>query len=262
MLNLPNVKAVIKKLLDGIGLELRQRRSSLSKLQSYPLISTSGTTIEFIGTQGIGKTTLYNALPAPIKKRWFFRGDLLELGPNSVSSGHVEQLHRDIYFRKIHRVNTSQLDPWQSITVARQMATVIYESLMISSHYFPRGFLLEEGLFKNFPEEVLELSDDEAAPLWGNRAFVYLCARDLDVAVARFQRRTANRRNCDTFQHHLSNSEVRSRIEADNLLYDRIIEKAQAFACQSIILFAEDNFQSSVNNVLEFERSLNSGIDQ
>jgi hypothetical protein len=188
---LSDVNNFINKLLDRFNLKLSRRQAPLSELQSYPLISTSGTTIEFIGTKGIGKTTLYNALPASTKIRWFSRNVLAGLGPNAVSSGHIEQLHRDIYFRKLHRVSTSQLDAWQSITVARQMANVIYDSLMISSHFFPRGFLLEEGLFKNFPEEVLELNDGEAAPLWENRAFIYLCAKDTDAAIARFNGRAS-----------------------------------------------------------------------
>ena len=250
-------KSVIKKLLSVSGLELRKPTRSMSELLDCPRKATSGTIVEFVGTQGIGKSTLYWACQKQLEDRWFFRDDLSGLGPRSVDSGQVEQLHRDIVFRRMNRVDESGSHPWRSITEARATAMVVYESLLISTHPFPRGFMLEEGLFKNFPEEVLALNDDESMALWQNRAFVHLRARDPDLAVARFQKRAVDRRSRGIIQDQESDDDLRSRIETDNLKFDRMIEKAREFHRPSIVVYAEDDFAGAVKDVLEFEKSLN-----
>ncbi len=221
-----------------------------------PLTKTSATILEFVGTQAIGKSTLYTACLAAIQSRWYFRHHIEGLSPESTCSDRVDHLHRDIFFNKMHRLEARQLDTMQSATIARQMAFVIRESQFISSHAFPRGFVLEEGLFKNFPEEVLDLGVEDAAPLWENRAFIHLRARDPDLAVARYQGRATDRRNRGIFQHQRSNDEVRSHIEADNLLFDQMIERARALDRPAIVVYAEDNFQCAVQDVLEFEKSM------
>lgn len=256
MKNMPDAGPTIKKLLNMVGFELRRRRHTISDLKSFPKLATAGSTLEFIGTQGVGKTTLYNACWASIKDRWYLRNDLEGLGPSSVLSGSIERIHRDILFKRINFLNSSDLDPWQSVTYALHAATIVYESLMISTQDFPRGFALEEGLFKCFPEEVLNLCDAEAKPLWKKRAFVYLRARDTDIVLTRFQLRSDERRNREIFQHYRSDHEVRSRIDADNRLFDQILEKAKVFACPLIVINAEDRLQDAVKDVLEFERSL------
>jgi hypothetical protein len=255
-LNLPQIKSIIKKLLHAAGLEIRPQRYTLAGLQTSPLTKTAGTILEFVGTQAVGKSTLYKACLPTIQSRWYFRHNLEGLNPESITSDRADHLHRDIFFNKMNRLDARQLDTTQSATIARQMAFVIRESLLISSHAFPRGFVLEEGLFKNFPEEVLDLSVEDAAPLWENRAFVHLRARDPDLAVERYQGRATDRRNRGIFQHQRSNDEVRCRIEADNLLFDQMIETARALDCPTFVVYAEDNFQCAVQDVLEFEKSL------
>jgi len=251
-----NAKSSLKKLLNMIGIELSRRRHTISDLQSLPRLATAGSTIEFVGTQGIGKTTLFNACWPSIRNRWYSRRVLEGLGPSSVLSGSIECIHRNIFLNRINLLNSSDLDPWQNITHALQAATTIYESLMISSQDFSRGFVLEEGLFKNFPKEVLNLCDTKAAPLWEKRAFVYLRARDPDITLSRFQRREDKRRNRKIYQHYRPDDEVRSRIDADNRLFDQMIDKAKVFACPLIVINAEDRLQDAVKDVLGFERSL------
>lgn len=212
--------------------------------------------VEFIGTQGIGKSTLFNTCQPSISDRWLFRDDLRKASPVSVDTGQIEYLHHALYLRRIERLCADDLNAWQTILTGRQISRVMYESLFITSHTFPKGFLLEEGLFKNFPQEVLDLSDEEAEPLWKSRAFVHLRARESDLAVARYQRRVAERRDRGIFQHQRSDQEVRSRVEADNMLFDQMVEKAKVFSCPEIVVYAEDSLQDVVQNVLDFERSL------
>ena len=170
--------------------------------------------------------------------------------------GDLEHLHRNIYFRRIKRLKKNETDPWKSITTARQMSKVIGESLTLFGNDFPRGFVLDEGLFKNFPKEVLKLGSDQADPLWTNRAFVYLRARDPDFVVSRYQGRVFERSARGLPQRPPEDDEVRARVAQDNAVFDRIVETAQGFDCPAIVVYAEDDHQDNINRILEFERQL------
>lgn len=167
-------------MLNLVDFELRPRGKTIQSLMSYPRLETAGKIVEFIGTQGIGKSTLNNDLHKSLKDNWFFRADLGQIGPSDTAAGEIERLHRDIYFHRIRHLQEEQADPWKSITTSRQMSKVVSESLTIQTNDFPRGFILDESLFKNFQREVLELAAERPDPLWVNRAFVYLRARDPD----------------------------------------------------------------------------------
>ena len=253
---LKSMTAVLNKFLNLANLELRPSRQTLSTLMSYPKRATAGQIIEFIGTQGIGKSTLNNDLHKPLKDNWFFRANLGEVGPATVSSVEIEQLHRDIYFSKILHLEKAQPDPWKSITTSRQMSKVISESLTILTNTFPRGFILDESLFKNFPREVLDVASEKATPLWANRAFIYLRARDPDFVVSRYQGRVAERGRRGLSQLPPTDAEVRERVMQDNDLFDRIFEEARVFDCPAIIIYAEDAHQGNVEKILNFDKVL------
>ncbi|WP_299964523.1 hypothetical protein [uncultured Roseobacter sp.] len=211
--------------------------------------------MEFIGTQGIGKTTLNNALYKPFRAHWFFRFDLGQTGPSATASTAMEQLHRDIYFSKIQYVQQEQTDAWKSITIPRQMSRVISESLTILSNDFPRGFVLDESLFKNFPREVLSLTENGGAALWKQRAFIHLRARDPEFVVSRYQSRVAKRARDGMLQSKPTDADVRARVDQDNALFDTITQKAQTFNCPVIVLYAEDDAQDNIRKILEFEEN-------
>jgi ABC-type dipeptide/oligopeptide/nickel transport system ATPase subunit len=237
-------------------LELRARKYDLSNVGTLPQMPSSGHIIELVGTQGVGKSTLNRAVYQVLNHSWFFRSDLEYTGPTDVRVPDVEALHREIYFRRIDRVREAEPDPWKSLTVSRQMSTVIYESLMLCSNVFPRGFILDEGLFKNFPREVLDLNATEARSLWRKRSFIHLRARDPEVAAGRYLRRMEERRREGIFQHDQSMPEVLARIRSDNRLFDRICERALEQGSAAITVYAEDSSEDNIQRILNFEKTL------
>jgi energy-coupling factor transporter ATP-binding protein EcfA2 len=247
---------VINKLIRSFGYEMRKAGHALSYLMKQPRTATSGWTLEFIGTQGIGKTTLNNAVASKLRNHWFIRSDLGQIGRLATASVELENLHRQLFFDKVQHLAGIQPDTWRCITVARQMSKVIAESLTILGNHFPRGFLLDESLFKNFPREVLELSDDDARPLWKKRGFVYLRARDPQSVVERYQGRVAERARQGLIQTAPEDAEVYARANADNVLFDAIVEKAHAFGCPALVVYAEDDHDENIRKILKFEHDL------
>lgn len=171
--------------------------------------------MEFVDTQGIGKTTLNNAFYKAVRHNWFFRSDLGQTGPTTNISAELEELHRDLYFKKIKRLRKNRPDIWKSITIPRQMSRVISESITIMHNDFSRGFLLDESLFKNFAREVLQQANDVTHRLWHKRAFVHLSTRDFDFVVPRYQSRVAERAHRGMMQIPPTDAQVRAWVEDD-----------------------------------------------
>ena len=250
---------LINKLLGLAGFELQRRGHSIADLMARPRSSTAGWIVEFIGTQGVGKTTLNNALYKPFRENWFFRSDLGQTGPSPSTRGELEEIHRKIYFKKIRRLQKTGANTWKSITIPRQMSRVISESLTILTNDFPRGFVLDESLFKNFPREVLKLTGDVPGPLWQKRSFIYLRTRDPEFVVSRYQSRVEERSQRGMPQIPPSDDEVRARVEKDNVLFDALIAKARAFECPVIVIHAEDDDAENIRKILKFEETLRNG---
>jgi ABC-type dipeptide/oligopeptide/nickel transport system ATPase subunit len=246
--------SLAKNMLRWFGLSLQKRRRTPLEFQPLSVSSTQGKIIELLGAQGVGKTTLSNAIYSHLKSRWLFRHHvdfLPQKQPKAIAIGH---LHRKIYFSKIKRIEATSPEPYRSLRLARQMSAVIYESLTISTSKFPRGFILDEGLFKNFPEEILELDLHESLPLWEPRILIHLRARNPDLVVQRYQER-AKQRARGSFQHSISQDDIIKRVEESNRLYGLLIERAKEAQIPTITLYAEDDLRNLIKTILEFEKN-------
>ena len=251
-----SLKPALVRALNRFGLELRDNSRHISQLQQEPPQASAGWIVEVIGTQGVGKSTLNNALHRLLKSRWYFRGDLKYTGPTEVQKDDIEALHREVYLRKFDRVRGMDQAPWKTLTQCRQMSVVIYESLMITSNSFPRGFILDESLFKNFPREVLACDPDYARPLWERRAFVHLRSRDPTFTLERFVGRRDDRAQKGLVQHAEADADILRRIEEDNDLYGRMCETAKTLGTPAVTVYAEDSLERNIQQILDFETTL------
>lgn len=250
------LKPAIVGLLNSVGLELRNRARDIPALQALPRQPSAGHLLELIGTQGVGKTTLSNALYPDLKAGWFFRSDLRRSGPLTAAAGALEALHRQILFDKLAEIKARQPDPWKSLTLARQMSTVIYESLLLATHEFPRGFVQDEGLFKNFPAQVCALDPQLARPLWDMRILVHVRARDPELALERHQKRRSARMERGVYQHEDDAGALLEHIRGDDATYAQIIATAQALGRPVTTVYVEDGLARNRAQILDFERTL------
>ncbi|SDX92444.1 hypothetical protein SAMN05444336_11328 [Albimonas donghaensis] len=214
--------------------------------------------MELIGAQGVGKSTLAGRVHRSLKHQWFFHSQLkaLAIVEPVNPKPEMERLIMEIFYNKLQLLEGSMLSARRKLTLCRQMTQIIDESLMLSANVYPRGFLLDEGLFKHFAREILHLGVERTAPLWERRAFVHVRARTPELVAARFQERAAKRRRRGIFQHLASDEELRAQTALEDGFYEEICAQARSLGRPCITIHVDDGIESNARSILQFQRML------
>ncbi|MFO7976695.1 MAG: hypothetical protein R6V12_18930 [Candidatus Hydrogenedentota bacterium] len=248
------MKEIVKAVAYKLGFEIG-RLPNPEKVRSARPTRTKGMILEFIGTMGVGKSHLYH-LTLGISRGWFFQQHLRGITQESNRWCSILDVHEKLLTARIERIRASSADIWQQATYMHDISQVIKESLLLSTLEFPRGFALAEGLFKHCARELLELDIEETAPLWQERAFIYVRAKDPITAMQRYKQRVDWLRSLGIYQHPEADEQILKRIEADNEINDRLIDVAVELKRPVLVVFAEDDIEESVKRIADFERHL------
>ena len=248
------MKKIVKMLARKFGFELR-RLPNPAKVRSASPNPTKGMILEFIGTMGVGKSHLYH-LSLGSFRGWFLQEDLRGFTQESNRWCPILDVHEKLLVSRIARIRGSGADVWQQARYIYDICQVVNESLLLSTLGFPRGFVLAEGLFKHCEREIVELGIKETAPLWENRALIYLRARDASTVVSRYRRRVEALRARGIYQHPETDEMIVERIESDNKANDRLVEVATSLKRPVLVVYAEDAIKESTQRIADFERRL------
>ena len=255
------MKRLVRTVFDRLGVEISSRRPTLQELQQGPRGATAGKIVEFIGPQGVGKSTLSDAAYPRIKDNWFCRTDLTRPGPSATRHPALEELHKAIFLHHMETLQTPETDPWHCLKNTSQMVQVIAENLTMMSHDFARGFFLDEGMVKNLPDAVLTQSATTPELIWPNRAFIYLDARDPNCVLERYKKRFEERKARGLPQRQTPDDILRARIARDRDMFARVLDMAHQFDCPILTLDAEDPHDTNLTRILDFDRDLRRGYE-
>jgi len=216
---------------------------------------TAGKTLEFIGTSGVGKTTLFRASVASLKSRWFLSHHTDRL-KRKAPPGEIDEILMRILKVRIESILDSEsFCSWHSFIDLQLSVRVMRETMLVFHDPQSTGFAFDEGLFRHFPAEILQQGDEFPAQLWKNRAFVYLRARMPETALARLKSRKKMlaQQGPDRVR---TDDLLLSRIMKEQEIFDSILDKGTSLGCPVLVIDIEDPFQESVDKVLEFETTL------
>ena len=216
---------------------------------------TSGKILEFIGTTGIGKTTLFNKTMSKLRSRWLFAYHLGFFKRKTLRSETDEILMRVLKNRTEKIYSSTSFCPWHSLLDLKLSVRVMHETMTVAQSEFPKGFAFDEGLFRHFPAEIVQLGDEIPVELWKNRAFVYLQAQTPETALSRLKSRKRTTAQIES-QRVISDDQILLRITNDQEMFRSIVDRALSFGCPVIVIDAENPHEDSIKKVLDFESSL------
>jgi hypothetical protein len=249
---------MVRSALQTLGIEVR-RASRPSAVRADARRPSAGLILEFVGTQGVGKSTLFRETLGKRRAEWFFRDHLRDLPIATPGEPWSLRVHRALLFNKTAAIHDSEFDAWQCSYAVGATAQIVRESLYLSSETFSRGFALDEGLFKNLTREVLALDQADADPLWKGRALIYVRAREVETVVRQYQARLDQRRRRGWFQHAVSVDWIAERARADGQVNARLIAEARRRGVPHLVVDAEDPQRENVREIHGFEERLLAG---
>jgi len=217
---------------------------------------TSGKTLEFIGTSGVGKSTLFRESVKKLRNRWFFAYHI-DCFNRTAPPCELDEILVQVLKRRIEKINNSEsFCPWHSLLDLKQKVGVMHQTMLVAYGAHPKGFSFDEGLFQHFSDEILKMGDEFPAQLWENRAFVYLRARMPETALSRIVSRETKAEAQGERQRLKTDDQILSRIVQDQEMFQSISERAPSLGCPVLVIDAENSFQDSIKKVLDFESSL------
>ena len=221
----------------------------------YGKKNTAGKTLEFLGTSGVGKTTLFRGCLPKLRNRWLSSYHLDFLN-RTARSCEPDVILMQVLKRNIEKIFSSDsFCPWHSLVDLRLSVKVMHQTMVVAQNTHPMGFAFDEGLFRHFCAEIMELTDDFSVELWENRAFVYLRARSAETALSRLKARRVKWAQIQSYRGE-TDEQFLARIAREQQMFQSIVGRALSFGCPVLVLDAEEPIQKSIEKVLNFERSL------
>lgn len=223
---------------------------------SFPTKETAGKTLEFLGTSGVGKSTIFNKSVARLKNRWLFAYHLGFLKRKSPPS-EVDKALMDILMSRIATIkNSDSFCPWHSLIDLQLSVRIMHETMQVLHDVFPKGIAFDEGFFRHFAAEILQLGDDFPDQVWKNRAFVYLRTQKPETILLRHKARWMASATRGERQRVKTDDQILSEITHEQEMFQIIADRALSFGCPVLIVDAENPVEESVKKILDFEKSL------
>lgn len=210
--------------------------------------------IEFIGPAGIGKSTIYTEVKKKAVGNWFYRENFSSiLGKNSGGVG--AELYFQLLKSKIDHLDRYNLPSYERIRLISFFSDLLLRDLAMSNNdKSSRKFLLDEGLCHNFSEELIDLPDSDLEMLMAKRAFVFVQARDSKTIVDRIRKRERETGRKVAYHVGLDDDALINLSETSSSLFNAFIDRVEVLGVPVCKIFAEDNIQTNVRHVLDFEK--------
>lgn len=183
-----SIKKTIKHLVYRLGYETRRPQAGIRHKKAPPTVEPM--IIEFIGSPGVGKTTIYEKLIS-LSKSWPQKTLLIPVAPKI--DNYFTEVYNDLLKLKLNNISSQNVfirsKYWKLKYFYSMMQTdVLIVNLQNNGYHV----LADEGLFHNFSEEIINLYNEHPSKfhaLAKNRAFIYCYCDPTTIGSRAYSRR-------------------------------------------------------------------------
>lgn len=251
------VKKMVGRALNKIRkiVNLRLKEGAADRNESFS--KNANRHIEFIGPAGVGKTTICDEVKKYMVGDWNYKENLLDIMIKYNEGKLDENLYLRLLCNKVKHLENYDLSSYQKIRLIEFFSDVLLKDLAIhSSDLSSKRFFLDEGLCHNFSEELIDLTDSDLKILMTGRAFVFLQARNSAAVVNQIRKRERETGQIAAYHVRLGDNALRDHTEKTSLFISAFVDRVEALGLPVCKIFIEDDFQTNVKHVLDFENRL------
>jgi hypothetical protein len=217
--------------------------------------------MEFIGAEAVGKSTLCRALHEARRDKWFYGSALNDLVLTDLD--HPEDV-LDVLkylFRQRIEQDYERQDLWVMSGMAAWNANVIRKDALMRRR-LAKGFLVDEGVVKQFASEILTLAPGSRRALFGGRAIVLVDSSSTELLVARQLERLRDWSKQGKFKHPTSVERLSETAHAMIITHRHVFEAALDAGCPGLHLKIEDGFERNLSKLLAFDGELRQSVGE
>lgn len=249
------LRKLAKALLKNAGYEVRKLEPAGNDTQTvFRKHATHGTIIEFIGPSGAGKSFLFAKAWPHLQERW-----MRDPVKNATADHLVPNFapYWSLILSATQGLANSSLNDYQRAKVVRQLSSVIVKDSEIRNQVGRSGFVLQEGLFHNFPHQLMALPDQQFQMAASSRALILVLPQSPDTIIERRQLRVKNGGHLSTWHAGMDRAEQHKEIESRCALIRQLSARAEAFGIVCLRVNAEDPIRTMISSVVAFEKQFN-----
>jgi len=228
----------------------------ISKVHARPMHtlradhSHRGKVIEFIGPSGVGKTYLFEKSRTSLRAHW--KPVTTPIG-FKVHFGFAPP-YWSLLTPMAQRLTERSLNDYQRAGLLQYYSSIIAAELEMSTQLARSSFMLDEGIFHNFSEQLMELEDSAFSMATSSRAIILVLPSRPETVMERRSQRFPEGDPLDT--PDLTNAEQLELIESNCAALAALAARAETFGVKCLRIAAEDPTEKTLASVTAFGRRL------
>lgn len=256
------IKQGIKKIIGALGVEVKKKQPVI-KLSESECFS-AGYIVEFVGSPGVGKTTLFEHVIGDEQHAcWYARNQIKTYietyKPHTFSllKDSHERCISELLHKKSNNLLRDNNDPLSKSVglfnyFLKQLEMDIYATFCED---LPKGLMSDEGVVQNFTEEILDMTShddfvyhDVFHALMENRIIIYMIDSTENITKKLHKR---NRPARDGAKFH-EQKNIEEKIDKTKREKENMVSIAQQYGATVLKIDAAEDLEMNCNTVSEF----------
>lgn len=260
-----NTKTLMKGLFQRFGYNIVRfsQPETLEKLPPQPMNFYRGAKplhIEFMGSSGVGKTTLFRELQKlrNQQSQWITPDEFFSLNYLEPNSERLDDVYEKFLASKIDVILSGKMQPSDQLKLLCFFYRNMKEDAAVRQRNKNYAVIFEDGLFHNFSNTLLTVFETEEPnfrSIVEDSAIVY-CVNSAEIVAEQILERKSSQGVLHPHHNFCSRKELEKYQIKQNEEIDKLIEFLRQFSCPVLKIDTSQNLAENAKKVELFVNRL------